>query len=108
MRVENETRRAAAARPRDFEITRHAGQESTGRCRSRRPTSSPTAPADRVDTTATEPDPVGRPRATTPTQGELLLFKIPDASLDNRPLELKITGRSTDGKCTQADVDLDV
>lgn len=40
----------------------------------------------------------------TPSQGALLLFKIPYASLDNRPLELKVT--SPDDKTGLIDLDV--
>jgi hypothetical protein len=51
------------------------------------------------------PDPNSVP-AYTPTQGTLLLFKIPNASLDNRPLDLEIEDPSGSGK--QAVVRLDI
>ncbi len=35
-----------------------------------------------------------------PTQGKLLLFKLTNATLDNRPLELKIESRGEEGEIT--------
>lgn len=42
--------------------------------------------------------------AESPTQGQLLLFKVPTASLDNRPLEFKIIGEGEEEGSVVLDV----
>lgn len=53
----------------------------------------------------TEPNSV-EPAHYAPTQGKLVLFKLPNASLDNRPLRMAV--RSPDGKYHEGVVTLDV
>ncbi len=62
---------------------------------------------------STEPIPPGgliperdSPPAETPIQGSLLLFKVTNASLDNRPLELKIDSRSVPQQTGIIDLDV--
>ncbi len=50
--------------------------------------------------------PVGSPADEGPIGGALILFKIPIASLQNRPFELIIEGPETDP--VEAEISLDV
>jgi hypothetical protein len=51
----------------------------------------------------------GSAAATGPTEGSLLLFKFPNTSLENRPLELLIEGGNGPGQPTQTKrVELDI
>jgi hypothetical protein len=51
------------------------------------------------------PEP-GSPAASGPTQGALLLYKIHTASLDNRPLVLKIVNPDTPSETASAELDV--
>ncbi|MBA2261494.1 MAG: hypothetical protein H0W03_02360 [Solirubrobacterales bacterium] len=75
----------------------------------------PLGPENLYDWPVTEPvlvppgdlfPPVGSPAAESSSAGALLLFKIPIASLQNRPFELIIEGPETDP--VEAEISLDV
>jgi hypothetical protein len=53
----------------------------------------------------TQPDQI-EPAHYAPTQGKLLLFKLPNTSLDNRPLVMEV--KAANGKYRTGDVTLDV
>jgi hypothetical protein len=49
---------------------------------------------------------VGSPASTGPTQGSVLLFKIPQGSLDNRPLQLNISKPGEHPPAAHVDLDV--
>jgi hypothetical protein len=101
MRVENETGSPLNAAG-DFVITDTQGNKF-------RPVPLVNPFAYRVEAIApnggTEPNSV-EPAHYAPTQGKLVLFKLPNASLDNRPLRMAV--RAQDGKYREGVVTLDV
>ncbi len=100
IRVENEGKQAVAS-AREFEI------EDTQRNRFEPVESQNTFAyeAEEIDANSQLPNPE-RLQAYAGTQGSLLLFKIPLASLDNRPLELTVKSPSDARRIARFDLDV--
>ena len=90
LRVQNTTSEKTFDDRRGVRDRRHAGEHGSSRSTSAsRTTSSPTAPGRSGPTRScrTRESPAGQ----GPVQGSLLLFKLTNETLQNRPLEFKIT-----------------
>jgi hypothetical protein len=101
LRVENETKRPIASAG-DFTITDTQGNKF-------RPVNLDNTYAYKVVAIdadgGTQPNGI-EPAHYDPTQGKLVLFKLPNTSLDNRPLELTV--RAQNGRYREGIVTLDV
>ena len=94
----------APVRPELRDHQRHPAQRLHPDRPQTRPTSSPTA-ADWFPGKSQLPLPDSI-AAVGPTQGALLLYKIPIVSLDNRPLELKIVDPLNAAQTASAELDV--